>query len=278
MKNILAASLVCIGGLLLNTSDALAQANPIDLNSWNQEGNPSNGNWAVSSDGNSVSQSINGNPTFFVSPDDLINNTFNGSFGVQTSADDDYIGFVFGYQSPLSANSDSVNDYNFLLFDWKQQTQPFGVETAQEGFSLNLVNGNISNFLPGFWGHNDSPEFNVLATDYGATRGWADNTVYDFTLLYQDNRIKIDIEGGTGDFANGQTIFDITPGDVGLTSFQAGKFGFYNYSQQNVLYQGFTSEVTPPDTDPVAVPEPASIIGLLGVGLIGLTSRRKNRL
>jgi len=48
-----------------------------------------------------------------------------------------------------------------------------------------------------------------------------------------------------------------------------GKFGFYNYSQNNVTYQGF--EETP---TPSPVPEPASML-LFGTGLAGLAGIRR---
>ena len=269
MQKLLSLFILASGGFLLANPSVVAQSVPINLNTWNQESASGNGNWTVAPDGNSVFQSINGNPTFFVSPDDFINTTFNGEFQVQTTGDDDYIGFVFGYQSPLAANGDAVNDYDFFLFDWKQNNQTSGGQLAQEGFTLSRVQGTINDFLPGFWGHNDSTEFDVLATDYGSTRGWADNTEYDFTLLYQEDRITIDIQGGTDDFASSQRIFNITPGDVGLSTFQSGKFGFYNYSQASVRYQGFTQQDTPPNPDNQTVPEPSMLLSMLAIAGLG---------
>jgi hypothetical protein len=244
----------------------VAQAEtPIDLNTWSEFGPPNNGNWTVDGSGDFVTQSINGNPTFFVSPNDFFNTTIQGKFTVQTSSDDDFIGFVFGYQTPTT-NVTTSNDYQFLLFDWKQNTQNNSY-LGQEGFTLANVNGTFttgastaSDNLPAlqyFWGHTDSGPtpasggvFDVWDTDYGATRGWADNTTYDFSLLYTANRIKIDIEGGSDDFTTAQTIFDLAPADVGLTEFVTGQFGFYNYSQPAVKYESFT--LTEPDlaTDP----------------------------
>src|SRR5690554_3436137 len=87
-----------MAGLYATTASAVPV--PIDLNTWTEEGAPSNGNWVVSGDGSSVNQTINGDPTFFVSPNNFLNTAFDGSFSVNTTGDDDFIGFVFGYQSP----------------------------------------------------------------------------------------------------------------------------------------------------------------------------------
>jgi hypothetical protein len=233
-----------------------AAAAPIDLNTWSEEGPPANGNWTVSADGSSVFQSINGNPTFFVSPDNYINTTFDGKFKVETTSDDDFIGFVFGYQTPIAANGDAVNDWEFLLFSWKQTTQTSG-GTALEGFALAQVDGTSP--IP--WAHQTSTTgYNVLASDTGSTRGWADNTEYNFTLTYAEDRIRIDIQGGSGDFATKQNIFDVAG------TFPDGRFGFYNYSQQSVRYQGFTQQAL---ADPVISPNPMDM-GHLRVGDPGL--------
>ncbi len=223
----------------------LAQV-PVDLNTWSKQGDPSDGTWTVSSDGTTVLQSINGDPTFFVSPSDLFNDTITGTFGVESTGDDDYIGFVFGYQSPLGAGPGTYNDYEFFLFDWKQGNQSFGGGFAAEGFTLSKVDSVITNPGDGtqpFWDHEDAPPgFDVIATDYGTDRGWDDNQVYTFSLTYTAALIQISIDDG--DDSNGvfddEIIFTITPADAGLTVFPSGRFGFYNFSQPDVRYAGFT--------------------------------------
>ncbi|HIK09131.1 MAG TPA: alpha/beta hydrolase [Oscillatoriaceae cyanobacterium M33_DOE_052] len=238
--------------------------NPIDLRTWKHEGAPERGNWLVSADGTFVRQTINDAPTFFVSPDSFINTTVNGKLQVADPIDNDFIGFVFGYQSPTAANSDAPNKFNFLLFDWKKSHNHNGVfDGGHEGFALTKVDGIFSgpnyNYIDdSFWLHQDSSKFDILATDYGLGKGWRPYQEYDFTLLYQTNRIKIDV--------NGQNIFDISG------EFEPGRFGFYNYSQSNVRYSGFTETETLPAKP---VPEPASIGGLLGFSILGFRKKQK---
>lgn len=236
---------------------------PIHLGSWEQRGIPSNGNWVVAADGSSVLQTVNNQPTFFVSGNDQINTTFRGKIKVETTGDDDFVGFVFGFNSPATVGT----DMDFLLFDWKQGTQG----AATEGFALARVQGNIpnANADPVFWNRVDNAAFGYdnLATRYGSDQGWEDNVEYDFTMLYQDNRIKIDIAGGA--FGAGQTIFDIAG------TFDAGSFGFYNYSQAGVRYSGLTEEATPL---PTGVPEPSNLaLSALALGLMTRVSRKRLR-
>lgn len=136
---------------------------PVDLSSWEERGPVANGVWTVAPDGGSVLQSINGDPTFFVSPTNQINTTIRGTIKVGTSSDDDLVGFVFGFNGPVGTGKDA----DFVLFDWKQGNQASGGFTSFEGFSLNRVQGTITNDAPGYWGRTDSAGFDSLATDYG---------------------------------------------------------------------------------------------------------------
>ena len=216
----------------------------VDLSDWEQQGNLANGDWEVSgSEQEIVTQSENGDPTYYVSPSNFVNGTVTGSFEVTTAGNDDndFIGFVFGYQSPVSDLGDETDDFDFYLFDWKQERQvndtDFGDTTAdgREGFSLSRVQASSDNTLIEdgvFWSHESTTGFTRLDEQYGSEEGWEDETEYEFELVYNEDQVRISIDG--------EVIFDITG------SFEAGRFGFYNYSQPGVEYSEFESTGAPP--------------------------------
>jgi len=195
----------------------------VDMNNWSRTG-PGNASWNVEPGGHTVLQTVNGDPTFFISDQSFNDVIMQGTIKVATTSDDDYIGIVFGYSAPVST-SDTY--YNMVMYDWKQNTQSANGYTGQEGHNISRVDGvfNSSEYWQYFWGHTDTGpggKFDVLATDYGGSKGWADNHEYTFRLIYSSTQIKIVIDD--------VTIFDITG------SFPAGKVGFYNFSQAQVRY------------------------------------------
>ncbi len=242
----------------LLAGQGLAQV-AVDLRNWNQEGHLPAGNWTVAPDGSNVFQSINGAPTFFVSDVNFYNTTIRGSFGVETTSDDDFIGFVFGYQSPLASEGHSTLAADFILFDWKQTRQ----SPANSGFRLTHVEGTLSTSTATSnpsWGQTSTSSitFTPFASLTGPSSGtdntglgWANNTHYDFELIYEPDRIRIAIQGGVGLFADGMSIFDVWLADVDPDGtlfgggFADGRFGFYNHSQASVRYASFTEQANP---------------------------------
>lgn len=198
-----------------------AQAASVDLTGWKKNGfkGGNAGIWTVQSGNDSVVQSQNGDPTVFFLPESNAQGTsLSGTIQVQTTSDDDFIGFVLGYQDG-ELNSTNAD---FWLIDWKQNTQPFSGGTGFAGLSLSHVTGDIANgpnAANSFWPHISTVNEVQRATNLGST-GWGDGIEYTFDLTFTDSLIEV--------FVNGEKEISYSG------SFTDGAFGFYNYSQQNV--------------------------------------------
>lgn len=217
----------CVGSQII-TVNVPACLTDVDFYTWQQAGQPANGNWVVQNAGAQVRQTINGLPTFYVTPTDYINVRMKGKMRT-TDPDDDYIGVVFGFKEPLGAS----DNYDMWLFDWKQDNQAFGGFTGQEGMSLCRVLGTIpignSTVNQTFFGHQNTADFTVVDSNFGNGTGWNQNVDYEIEVTYTINRAIILVDG--------DTIFDV------VDCFEPGRFGFYNYSQEQVYYSDFTYEL-----------------------------------
>jgi hypothetical protein len=242
------AAIAASSAIVIFASAASATSVPVDLSGWTAEGGSSS--WAVQTGNDSVIQGINGDPTFFFKPgSDDRGTTLKGTIRVNTTNDDDFIGFVLGYQ----AGEHNSATADFWLIDWKQADQNAGGSygTGTAGIALSHVTGAGS--LENYWQHDGVVNEVARGTNLGST-GWADNTEYSFDLVFTSSKIEVFVDG----------VLEIS--EAG--SFGNGAFGFYNYSQDQVEYAGLT-------TAP-AVPLPAALPLLLaGFGAFGVAGLRR---
>ncbi|MFV0245978.1 MAG: PEP-CTERM sorting domain-containing protein [Qingshengfaniella sp.] len=226
------------------------QAAPVDLSAWVGEGN---GQWQLAVGDNSVLQRRNGTPSVFHDGSNSQGRSLKGTITVDTNGDDDFIGFVLGYQAGDLTNSAA----DYLLIDWKQRTQSLGsLGTAQEGLAISRVQGVLGDDA-GAWSHDSTAGVTELAR--GATlgsTGWADRTTYSFDLTFSATLVEVFVDGTRELSITGQ--------------FSDGAFGFYNYSQAQVRYAGIVEDILPPATVPV--PGALPLLGA-GLGMIGLMRR-----
>ena len=241
----LTATWLVICGHLANAAPV-----PIDLSTWNvvQYAFPTqdDANWVLSNGNTVATQIINADASIFLSDFNIASKSIEGSWRVDTAGDDDFMGFVFGYQGRDQ----------YYLFDWKQTNQNH-VGFAERGMSLKVVNvpGNADPTASDLWPTAGSANVTVLRHN---TVPWANFTDYNFQL----------------DFFPGQFTIEVRQDDnvleswvVNDSTYTDGGFGFYNYSQGDVVYQSFTQE---------DIPEPTTaIIILVCCGALGLNTRTR---
>ena len=183
-------------------------------------------NWKIDSSGTSVTQTINGRPAALIGDIECSNAKIEGSFSVDSTGDDDYIGFVFGYKD--------IGHY--YLFDWKQKNQVSVKGTTKQGMSVKLVNTGETIKETDLWPTTSNG--NKVKTLYHNDISYQYKTVYNFELNFSDQgSINIVIKQGN------KILDNIAINDSTYTS---GKFGFYNFSQDMVTYKGFTTEILRP--------------------------------
>ena len=242
-----------------------ATMQPIDLTPWNAEGLPGSSDWQVSGDGTSVRQTVNSTPTVFFGGGNAQGYRFNGKVEVDTTNDDDFFGFVLGYDS-----GDLGGGSEFLLIDWKQATQTLSYASSgsgQRGLALSRVTGNINT------GGSSTPNADAFhhigvvdelarGSTLGST-GWADRTEYTFDIAFTATNVTISVDGVE------QINYTLSSG-----TFDDGMFGFYNLSQNDVVYSAFTYGLINPPPAPVPLPAGAPLL-VLGIGGLAIARRRR---
>ncbi|HEX7184807.1 MAG TPA: Calx-beta domain-containing protein [Thermoanaerobaculia bacterium] len=216
-----------------NANPVVTPTSTVDLRTWRPEAYAAgSATWNVAADGQSVVQTVNGNPAFFYG--DF------GSFGVRlegkirtTDTDDDFMGFALGFRPGDAANPNA----DFLVVDWKQNNQGGSLcgssTTGRRGLAVSRVRGIPS--ADELWAHangacNGSGN-GLQELARGRTRGntgWVRNQTYTFTFESTATSLKV--------WVDGTLEIDITG------TFSPGRFAFYNYSQAQVTYSALSSQ------------------------------------
>ncbi len=210
----------------------------VDLSGWKEViyNYPANGqgqgSWELSNNNQWATQNINGDPTILISDIDVTGTTVEGSWIIKGNNDDDLVGFVFGYQDPG----------HFYLLDWKKGTQDVGAcGLAEQGISIKVATADYSGPESGvleasqpfdgkdLW-NTEGTEGKVTLLYHEEIEGWEFEKEYEFILQFDPGSFTVTIKDGE------ITIFTKTLED---TTYQDGKFGFYNFSQAPVIYKGF---------------------------------------
>lgn len=186
-----------------------------------------NARWEVSPDDGTALQLADGDPTFLVGPDDLIDVTIRLDIGVDEVVDNDFIGFALGYRGPLK---DGGGDADFLLFDWKSETSRYDSDDhAVAGFRLARFYGPIRNAADDFLEMKPGGPATILFERREDGIGWTQRKVHKAEIRYAATRVQIVIDGAV--------VTDVE-GD-----FAPGRFALYSHSQQRTRFSNI--EIAP---------------------------------
>lgn len=204
-----------------NALPVVHEPGDVDLSTWRAEhwthtGHPNTPNWEVASGGLSVVQTRNAPAAVFYGDFPAFGTRTKGRIRVETSRDDDFIGFALGYSPGDVGNPDA----DFLLLDWKQRDQG----DLEAGLAVSRVTG-----LEPTLNTHEGETIEELARGirFGET-GWQDRREYELTIDFTPSRLRVFIDG----------VLEI---DL-VGTFSGGRLAFYNASQQRVRYSAFSVE------------------------------------
>jgi len=185
-------------------------------------------NWVIMNEGAEIGQTENSDPGLAIGQDKLGGVDFEGTFFVNTHRDDDYVGFVFSYQS-------NSKFYVVMWKKWKQQyweSQPF-TAIAKEGIQLKLVDS-ISG--PGTWLRNamwhtgHTTDHVRLLWEDPEQEGWKSKVAYRWLLIHRPNigliRLRI--------FKGRKLVVD--SGNVIDNTLKGGRLGVFCFSQEQLIW------------------------------------------
>lgn len=190
---------------------------PEDFSSWEvvqyDLGAQGAANWVISPDGDSIDQTVNADPSIFLSQATFSRGTVEGEIGAGSAPD--FMGFVFGYQ----------DRGRFYVFDWKKSGASwldFGY--AEAGMRLRAFHVDGDPNGGDFWSSADPEHVTVLRSN---DVPWVDGVIYDYRLVFRPGQIEIEIH-------DGETL--VESWSVADDRYAGGRFGYFINSLQDVHY------------------------------------------
>ncbi|XP_055688217.1 cartilage oligomeric matrix protein [Lutzomyia longipalpis] len=185
-------------------------------------------NWMIYNKGAEIVQTQNSDPGLAVGYDSFGGVDFEGTFFVDTEIDDDYVGFIFSYQS----------NHKFYTVMWKKSIQTYWQATpfrasAEPGIQLKLVDSTTG---PGqmlrnsLWHTGDTKDQVRLLWKDPRNVGWKERTAYRWLLLHRPKigLIRLRIFEGEEMVADSGNVFDST--------LKGGRLGVFCFSQEMIIW------------------------------------------
>ncbi|XP_063594894.1 cartilage oligomeric matrix protein-like [Penaeus indicus] len=177
--------------------------------------------WVVYDDGAEIHQTVNSDPALAVGDHVMIDVDFDGTFFIEDTSDDDFVGFVFGYQS----------NAKFYVVAWKKGPQNW-FNQAERGVTLKLVDsatGPGTALRDALWFTGSTPNQATLLWHDGSI-GWTPNVAYRWQLHHRPSigTIRFYLYQGTNLVMDSGNIYENT--------LKGGRLGLYCFSQEEIIW------------------------------------------
>ncbi|XP_042858636.1 cartilage oligomeric matrix protein-like, partial [Penaeus japonicus] len=177
--------------------------------------------WIIYNDGAEIHQTKNANPALGIGDQSMGNVDFEGTFFIEDKSDDDYVGFVFSYQS----NS------KFYVMMWKKVEQ-FWDTLAKKGVQLKLIDsatGPGKKLRDALW-FTGSTHNQTQLLWHDEKIGWQPNVAYRWQLHHRPEigvmRFHL--------YEGGREVMD--SGNVYDDTLKGGRLGVYCNSQEAIIW------------------------------------------
>ncbi|UYV72528.1 COMP [Cordylochernes scorpioides] len=153
---------------------------------------------------------------------------YEGTFFIEDEEDDDFVGFIFSYQS----------NHRFYVVAWKKAEQTYWMTTpfravGEAGIHIKLVDsksGPGENLRNALWHTGDTSEEVKLLWHDPSKIGWKAKVAYRWLLQHRPRigLIRLRLYEGTNMIADSENVFD--------SELTGGRLGVYCFSQERVIF------------------------------------------